>query len=711
MTDATSQGTPAGTPSERRSASAIFRSFEVDSRLLGMIITLLVLWVVFDVASNGLFLSPRNLWNLSVQTSAVAVMATGMVLIIVSRNIDLSVGSLVGVIGMAMALLMARWIPNSLGLGFEQPYAWIVAVVFGLVLGAALGGLTGVLVAYVGIPSFVVTLGGLLVWRSVAIILSSGQTIAQLDPTFVLLGGGPEGSAGETVSWIIGLAVCVAIAYALFSNRRRRERYGFPVRAWWADATLGILGCGVVLWAVWVANSYPWPKALATEFAVANGITEPPGGLLISTGIAYPVLLALGVGALMTVLATRRRTGRYIYAIGGNPDAALLSGINTRRIILMTFVIMGVLAAVSSIILTARGQSATSGSGTGAGSPGHRGRGHWWDVVRWWHRYHPRRDPGGAHHPVARHGHAAPEMGQFLCADRGRPRAGHRGGHRHRGPEAREMSLDQTTMVVPVAPPASRTPLVEMRDIRVSFGGVHAVDGVSVDLYPGEVVGLVGGNGAGKSTLIRTLSGARPPDGGQICINGEPVQIRNPHDAKAYGIETIYQTLALADNVDAAANIFLGRELVTRFGSLNDAAMESATRKVMGRLNPRFKNFKTPVKTLSGGQRQSVAIARAVHFNAKILIMDEPTAALGPAETAQVRDLVSQLKDEGIGIFLISHDIHDVFDLADRISVMLQGKLVGTVDKNKVTKDEVLGMIIIGKLPEEVDSEELAALH
>ena len=149
----------------------------------------------------------------------------------------------------------------------------------------------------------------------------------------------------------------------------------------------------------------------------------------------------------------------------------------------------------------------------------------------------------------------------------------------------------------------------------------------------------------------------------------------------------------------------------SRFGSLDDAAMESATRKVMARLNPRFKNFKAPVKSLSGGQRQSVAIARAIQFNAKVLIMDEPTAALGPAETAQVRDLVAQLKEEGIAIFLISHDIHDVFDLADRITVMLQGKLVGTVDKNKVTKDEVLGMIIMGKLPDQMDQKELAALH
>ena len=260
------------------------------------------------------------------------------------------------------------------------------------------------------------------------------------------------------------------------------------------------------------------------------------------------------------------------------------------------------------------------------------------------------------------------------------------------------------------ASPAPRVPLVEMRNIRVSFGGVHAVDGVSVSLYPGEVVGLVGGNGAGKSTLIKALSGAHPPNEGEIFINGEKASITNPRDAKAYGIETIYQTLALADNVDAAANLFLGREILTGAGSLNDSAMESAARQVMGRLNPKFRNFKVPVKSLSGGQRQSVAIARAVHFNAKILIMDEPTAALGPAETAQVRELVAQLKAEGIGIFLISHDIHDVFDLADRISVMLQGKLVGTVDKTKVTKDEVLAMIIIGKLPSQVSEQELAEL-
>ncbi len=244
-----------------------------------------------------------------------------------------------------------------------------------------------------------------------------------------------------------------------------------------------------------------------------------------------------------------------------------------------------------------------------------------------------------------------------------------------------------------------QTPLVDMRDICISFGGVRAVDHVSVDLYPGEVVGLLGHNGAGKSTLIKILSGAYRADSGTILIDGAPVQIANPRDARGHKIETIYQTLALADNLDAASNLFLGRELVTPLGLVDDDAMEAETRKIMARLNPNFQKFSEPVSALSGGQRQSVAIARAVYFDARILIMDEPTAALGPHETQMVSDLIAQLKADGIGIFLISHDIHDVMQLCDRASVMKNGKLVGTVKVDEVTDDDLLGMIILGKPP------------
>ena len=246
---------------------------------------------------------------------------------------------------------------------------------------------------------------------------------------------------------------------------------------------------------------------------------------------------------------------------------------------------------------------------------------------------------------------------------------------------------------------AAIAPLVEMRDISLSFGGVHAVERASIDLYAGEVMALVGHNGAGKSTLIKILSGAYQRDAGTIVIRGNEAAIANPRDAKSYGIETIYQTLALADNIDTAANLFLGRELRTRWDTLDDIAMEAQARAVMGRLNPHFRRFKDPVKALSSGQRQSVAIARAILFNAQILIMDEPTAALAPQEAAQVGALVKKLKADGIGIFLISHDIHDVFDLADRICVMKNGRIVGTARTTNVSKDDVLGMIILGKCP------------
>ncbi len=250
------------------------------------------------------------------------------------------------------------------------------------------------------------------------------------------------------------------------------------------------------------------------------------------------------------------------------------------------------------------------------------------------------------------------------------------------------------------AGPGQATPLVEMRGMQLSFGGIKAVDDVSIDLHRGEVVGLLGHNGAGKSTLIKMLSGAYQADAGEIRVEGVRAEIRSPRDARRYNIETIYQTLALADNLDAASNLFLGREIVTSLGFVDDDAMEAETRRIMQRLNPNFQKFSAPVKALSGGQRQSVAIARAVYFNARILIMDEPTAALGVQETAMVAELIRELKREGLGIFLIDHDVQAVMKLCDRASVMKNGRLVGTVRIADVTEDDLLGMIILGKAPE-----------
>jgi D-xylose transport system ATP-binding protein len=240
-------------------------------------------------------------------------------------------------------------------------------------------------------------------------------------------------------------------------------------------------------------------------------------------------------------------------------------------------------------------------------------------------------------------------------------------------------------------------PLVDIRDVSKAFGGVHAVEQVSLSVYPGEVVALLGHNGAGKSTLMKMLAGAYPIDSGQIRINGELAAIESPADSQAHGVETIYQTLALADNLDSVANLFLGRELKTRWGTLDDHAMEKAAREVFRQLNPNFKNIRVPVRSLSGGQRQVVAISRAIYFKAKALVMDEPCAALGPEETRMVHDLVRKLKAAGVGIFLISHDMPDVFGLSDRLCVMKNGKTVGTYRTADVTEDEVLGMIIAGK--------------
>jgi D-xylose transport system permease protein len=364
MTEAPAATPAAANEPAARSPRSLMRALELDTRLLGMIAMLAVIWVFFNILSDGNFITPRNLWNLSVQSASIAIMATGMVLIIVSRNIDLSVGSALGFIGYVMAMAQVVWIPQTLGLGLDQPYTWIITVAIGIALGAVIGALTGGLVAYGGVPSFIVTLGGLLVWRGLIFRFQQGQTIAPLDPTFQLLGGGPQGSLGATASWIVGILACAGIVYTLWAGRRRRRRYGFPVRPIWAEVVIGVIGCGAVLAAVWVANSYLWPPALAEQYYIDNNIPIPPDGVIeIQTGIAIPVIIMILVGIVMTYMATRRRFGRYVYAIGGNPDAAELGGINVRRTIMMTFVVMGILAAVSAAIQTARLNAAVTNLG------------------------------------------------------------------------------------------------------------------------------------------------------------------------------------------------------------------------------------------------------------------------------------------------------------------------------------------------------------
>jgi D-xylose transport system permease protein len=342
----------------------LWTSTEVDTRLFGMVLALVVIWIGFDIKSGGGFLTARNLWNLSVQSAAIAIMATGMVLVIVARHIDLSVGSLLGFIGYTMAMLQTEWIPNTFDLGLGRWYTWFLTIIFGILLGAAIGGAQGFIVAYVGVPSFIVTLGGILIWRALIFQYADGRTLAPMDRNFQLLGGGPRGSLGEWRSWLLGGIACALIAFGIVVARRRRQRYLFAVRPLAVEIAIGAIACAVVLGAVYVANSYPWPRQLATQYAERHDIVEPEGGLKIPTGIAYPVVILICVAILMTYVARRRRFGRYVYAIGGNPEAAELGGINVRRTITLTFMLMGALCAISAVVVTARLNSAVTGLGT-----------------------------------------------------------------------------------------------------------------------------------------------------------------------------------------------------------------------------------------------------------------------------------------------------------------------------------------------------------
>ena len=360
-TDTTATTAPAAPG--RRSLRALVASAELDGRLLGLVVALAVIWAGFHLISGGDFLTARNLWNLSVQSSSVAIMATGMVLVIVSRNIDLSVGSMLGFIGYTMAMVQTQWIPNTFDLGFGRWYTWLVAVAVGVLLGAVIGGAQGFVVAFVGVPSFIVTLGGILIWRGLIFRYKQGQTLAPMDSTFALLGGGPRGSLGEWRSWVFGGVACALIVFSIALARQRRRRYKFALRPMALDIGIAVAGCSAVVGAVLVANSYPWPAALARRHAEARGIVEPEGGLIIPTGIAYPVVILIVVAIAMTYLARRRRFGRYVYAIGGNPEAAELGGINVRRTIMLTFVLMGMVCAIAAAVQTARLNSAVTNLG------------------------------------------------------------------------------------------------------------------------------------------------------------------------------------------------------------------------------------------------------------------------------------------------------------------------------------------------------------
>ena len=326
-----------------------------------MIGALLIIWIGFQIMTDGLFLTPRNLWNLSVQTASVAVMATGMVLVIVTRNIDLSVGSILGFVGMFMGVLQAEILPQIIG--FNNPATWIITLLAGILLGASIGAFHGVIIAFLNVPSFIVTLGGLLVWRGATWFVTSGRTVAPMDVNFRLMGGGTEGSIGATASWIVAVLACIAIVATIINSRKQRKRFGFPRRPVWAEYFLSVLGCALVIGAVAVANHYYWPTNIARKYADANGIAWPEGGLQIPHGIAIPVLMAVVVGIVMTFISTRLRFGRYVFAIGGNPEAAELAGIKTRWVTVRIFALMGMLCAIAAAISTARLNAATNAQG------------------------------------------------------------------------------------------------------------------------------------------------------------------------------------------------------------------------------------------------------------------------------------------------------------------------------------------------------------
>ena len=356
MTDTTSQPI---TPQNRRN---LFQQLELDVRLLGMIGAFIILCIGFNLVTDGRFLTPRNIFNLTIQTVSVAIMASGMVFVIVTRHIDLSVGALLATCSAVMAMTQTEFVPNILGLGLNHPITWIVAIVVGLVTGTLIGAFHGWMVGYLTIPAFIVTLGGFLVWRNVAWYLTDGQTIGPLDSTFMMFGG-TNGTLGTSLSWILGLVATALALLTLWNSRRAKLAHEFPVKPLWAEGALAVIISGAILGFVAILNAYEIPSRRLARMFEARGEVMPEG-FTQSYGIPISVLLLIAVAVVMTIVARRTRLGRYIFATGGNPDAAELSGINTRLLTVKIFAIMGFLCALSAVVASARLTNHTNDIGT-----------------------------------------------------------------------------------------------------------------------------------------------------------------------------------------------------------------------------------------------------------------------------------------------------------------------------------------------------------
>jgi len=354
-------------PVKKGHMSRFIQSTELDTRLLGMLGALALIWFGFHIYGAvvngfGAFLTPRNLWNLSVQTSSIGIMACGMVLVIITRHIDLSVGSVLGFCAIVMGVTQVWILPELIG--FEHWSIWIITVIVGLIAGTLIGGLHGYLIAYHSIPAFIVTLGGLLAWRGAAFLVARGETISPVDSTFRLLGGTADGAIGSTGSWVVGLVGVTTVIVSVSLDRHKRKTHGFALRPVWADWFIAVVGSAALIGAVILVNSYYWPRGIVRKFADENNIVIPDGGLFISYGFAIPVLILVTVGIIMSLVMSRTRFGRYVYAIGGNPEAAALAGINTKWMTVKIFGLMGLLTGLSAAVASARLGSATNALGT-----------------------------------------------------------------------------------------------------------------------------------------------------------------------------------------------------------------------------------------------------------------------------------------------------------------------------------------------------------